>query len=511
MSDIRQTNVLEYLESTVKEVPDKIAFTNEEESITFSKSLSNAQSIGTFLSKQGLYNEPIVVFMGKKPKTIVSFLGVVYSGNYYVPIDDEIPKHRIELILSNLNPKAMVCDEETKELAREYGYGGTIYLYKDMINCIADQTLLTHIRRRAIDTDPIYIVFTSGSTGTPKGVVACHRSVIDFIENLSSVLRFGEDTIFGQQVPLYVDACLKEIYSTLKFGATNVLIPKELFMFPIKLVEFMNKYKINTVCWVVSALTIISGFATFKTKTPEYLHTIAFGSEVMPIKQLKIWREYLPNARFINLYGPTEATGMSCYYEVTKDYELDELIPIGQAFSNTDIILLTEEKTVAKKGETGEICIRGTPLTLGYYNDFNKTNEVFIQNPLNNNYPELIYCTGDLAKYNDEGQLVFISRKDNQIKHMGHRIELGEIEIVINMLDKIQSACCLFDNVKKKIVLFYVGEVDKAQVSKYLKDKLPRYMVANSIYQLDSMPYTTNGKVNRNYLKENYINNKNKK
>ncbi len=505
MSNTRLTNVLEYLESTAKKVPDKIAFINDTESISFSNVLDNARKVGTYLSKQGFYNEPIVVFMGKKPSTIVSFLGVVYSGNYYVPIDDEIPRHRIELILSNLNPRAMICDDETKELAKEYGYKGQVYLYEDMLKCITDLTLLKYIRRKAIDTDPIYIVFTSGSTGIPKGVVACHRSVIDFIENLSEVLCFNENTIFGQQVPLYVDACLKEIFSTLKFGASNVLIPKELFMFPIKLVEYMNKYKINTVCWVVSALTIISGFGTLKTMIPEYLHTIAFGSEVMPIKQLKLWRQYLPNARFFNLYGPTEATGMSCYYEVTKDFELDELIPVGQAFKNTDLILLTEDKELAKEGEVGEICIRGTPLTLGYYNDFDKTNEVFIQNPLNKHYPELIYCTGDLGKYNEDGELVFISRKDNQIKHMGHRIELGEIEIVINMLEGIQSACCLFDNKRKKIILFYVGQPDKAEVSTYLKEKLPRYMVPNQIHQLDNMPYTTNGKINRNYLKENYI------
>ena len=212
----------------------------------------------------------------------------------------------------------------------------------------------------------------------------------------------------------------------------------------------------------------------------------------------------MPDAKFFNLYGPTEATGMSCYYEVKKEkkFELDELIPIGQPFNNTDVLLLAKDKTIAKQGEVGQICIRGTPLTLGYYNDFEKINEVFIQNPLNIHYLELIYCTGDLAKYNEQEELVFISRKDNQVKHMGHRIELGEIEIVTNMLDKIQNACCLFDNKKKKIILFYVGDIDKAEVSKYLKDKLPRYMVPNLIKKLETMPYTTNGKIDRNYLKE---------
>src|SRR5690606_174328 len=216
--------------------------------------------------------------------------------------------------------------------------------------------------------------------------------------------------------------------------------PKSLFMFPLKLVEFLNEKKINTICWVVSALTMISAFGTFEKTVPEYLHTIAFGSEVFPIKQFNLWRKYLPNARFINLYGPTECTGMSCYYEVDRDFELDEAIPIGRPFRNTDIILLNEDNKQAKQGETGEICIRGTSLTLGYYRNPEKTNEVFVQNPLNDSYPELIYRTGDLGRYNERGELIFVSRKDNQIKHMGHRIELGEIEVVANMHPMIKTA-----------------------------------------------------------------------
>ncbi|HHU72153.1 MAG TPA: amino acid adenylation domain-containing protein, partial [Clostridiales bacterium] len=280
------------------------------------------------------------------------------------------------------------------------------------------------------------------------------------------------------------------------------LIPKSLFMFPLQLVEYLNEHKFNTICWVVSALTMISALGAFEKDVPRYLHTIAFGSEVFPIKQFNLWRKHKPEARFVNLYGPTEATGMSCYYEVNREFQLDDVIPIGRPFKNTEIILLDEDKKIPNKGEVGEICIRGTSLTLGYYKNFEKTNEVFIQNPLNDRYPELIYCTGDLGKYNEEGELVFVSRKDNQIKHMGHRIELGEIEIVANMMKNIQTACCLFDNVKKKIILFYVGDVTSAEVANYLKEKLPRYMVPNVIRALDKMPLTANGKIDRVGLKE---------
>lgn len=500
-----QRNVLEYLEQTVGKVPNKVAYADENVGITFEEVYQQSRAIGTFLQKEGYDKEPIVVFMGKHPRTIVTFFGVIYSGNYYVPIDEEMPKHRIELIFQNLKPKAVICDEETVQSLASFPFQGKVYTYEDMIKTAIDDDILFKVRDKQIDTDPIYIVFTSGSTGIPKGVVACHRSVIDYIENLSEVLRFNENTVFGNQTPLYVDACLKELYPTLKFGATTYLIPKSYFMFPLKLVEFLNQYKINTICWVVSALTMISAFGAFEKQVPEYLHTIAFGSEVFPIKQFNLWRKYLPNARFVNLYGPTEATGMSCYYEVNRDFELDEMIPIGRPFHNTEIILLDEnKKRVTEKEQVGEICIRGTALTLGYYKNFDKTNEVFVQNPLNDAYPELIYCTGDLGKYNDRGELVFVSRKDNQIKHMGHRIELGEIEIVANMMENIKTACALFDDIKKKIILYYVGEVTPAQVATYLKEKLPRYMVPNVIECLDTMPLTSNGKIDRVLLKEKY-------
>lgn len=501
-----QRNVLEYLEQTVPKEPNKIAYADENVGITFDEVYQQSRAIGTYLHKQGHDKEPIVVFMGKHPRTIVTFYGVIYSGNYYVPIDEEMPRHRIELILQSLNPKAVICDEETNSLLETFSYQGKVYSYEEMIQEPIDPVTLNQVRDRQIDTDPIYIVFTSGSTGIPKGVVACHRSVIDYIENLSEVLQFNKDTVFGNQTPLYVDACLKELYPTLKFGATTYLVPKSYFMFPLKLVEFLNKYKVNTVCWVVSALTMISAFGALEKQVPKYLHTIAFGSEVFPIKQFNRWRKHLPNARFINLYGPTEATGMSCYYEVNREFALDEVIPIGRPFHNTEILLLDENRKVSAKGEIGEISIRGTSLSLGYYRNFDKTNEVFIQNPLNSSYPELIYCTGDLGRYNDHGELVFVSRKDNQIKHMGHRIELGEIEIVANGMENIKSACSLFDEVKKKIILYFVGEVTPAQVATYLKEKLPRYMVPNVIKDLENMPLTANGKIDRVLLKEMYYN-----
>ncbi len=499
-----QRNVMEYLEQTVRKVPDKIAYANDEMGVTFQEVSVHSRAIGTFLNREGYDKKPIVVFMGKHPSTIIAFYGVIYSGNYYVSIDEEMPKHRIELIFESLKPEAVICDSETETLISSLPFSGKVYRYYEMLQTLPDDEILLSIREKQIDIDPIYIVFTSGSTGVPKGVIACHRSVIDYIENLSEVLQINENTVFGNQTPLYVDACLKELYPTLKFGATAYLIPKNLFMFPLKLVEFLKDHNINTVCWVVSALTMISAFGALEKDVPQCLHTIAFGSEVFPIKQYNLWKKHLPNARFINLYGPTEATGMSCYYEVDREFEPDEMIPIGRPFHNTEILLLDEDNQLASPGEIGEICIRGTSLTLGYYKNPEKTSEVFVQNPLNDAYPELIYRTGDLGRYNERKELMFVSRKDNQIKHMGHRIELGEIEIVANQMDEMKSACCIFDHKKKKIILYYVGDLTTAQTATYLKEKLPRYMIPNRIECLEEMPLTANGKIDRVLLKNRY-------
>ncbi|MFA6309409.1 MAG: AMP-binding protein [Clostridia bacterium] len=505
-----QTNVLEYLENIISKVPGKVAFANEETGMTFEQVYHDSRAIGTFLNKNGIYKEPVVVFMKKHPKTITAFFGVVYGGNYYVPIDEEMPKFRIELIFELLNPKAVICDETTKETVNALGFSKKAFLYDDISKTEIDKNALSDIWDRALDTDPIYIVFTSGSTGIPKGVVACHRSVLDYIENLSLVLEFNENTVFANQTPLYFDACLKELYPTLKFGATTYIVPKSLFMMPVKLVEFLNDKKINTVCWVVSALTMISAFNTFKTVVPEHLHTIAFGSEVFPTKQFNIWRGTLPNAKFTNLYGPTETTGMCCYYKVNREFAPEDAIPIGRPFNNTEIILLDKNNKVPKHGEIGEMCVRGTSLTLGYYKSFELTKEVFVQNPLNDNYPELIYRTGDLGKYNEYGELMFVSRKDYQIKHMGHRIELGEIEFNINMQDEIMNACCIYDKEKAKIVIYYVGDIAEKDVVLKLKEKLPRYMMPNYIEQIKVMPLTPNGKIDRNFLMSKYKQDKEK-
>lgn len=501
-----QTNILEYLEKTVKEVPDKTAYTDGKHGLTFAEVFRYSRAIGSYLSREGFYREPVVIYMKKSPEAVAAFYGAVYGRCFYVPFDEEMPEYRVSLILETLKPRLMICDAYTEKKLIKIGFSGRTLRFEDAVKTEVRDEKLAEIREASMDTDPIYIVFTSGSTGVPKGVAACHRSVLDYVENLSKVLGFNRETVFGNQSPLYFDACLKELYPTMMFGATTYLVPKSLFMFPVKLVEYLNENHINTVCWVVSALTMISSMGTFDKVVPKYLHTVAFGSEVFPIKQFNLWRHALPEAQFTNLYGPTECTGMSCYYRVNREFGPDDVIPIGRPFKNTEILLLNDEDQPAGEGETGEICIRGTCVTLGYYRNPEKTKEVFVQNPLNDCYPELIYRTGDIGRYNEFGELVFVSRKDHQIKHMGHRIELGEIEVHVNQMAGIRMSCCVYDKEREKIVLFYVGDAEGKDIIKALKEKLPRYMIPNLVEKIEEMPFTANGKLNRMELKNRCAN-----
>ncbi len=491
-------NILQYLETTAARLPDKLAFSTGKEGMTFSEVLAGARAIGSYLAENGYYREPVVIFMDKHPHTVTAFFGAIMAGCFYVCIDEKMPHTRIEAIFDSLKPRVLIADKKNMAVAETLGVE-RVCLYDDVASTEVDDARLAEVRRHQCDTDAIYVVFTSGSTGIPKGVVACHRSVIDYTESLCEAIGFSEETVFANQTPLYFDAPLKEIMPTLKLGATTYFVPKMLFSFPVRLLDYLDEHRINTVCWVVSALVQISSLGALEKRSPKTLTTVCFGSEVFPRKQYDLWRAALPDAKFFNLYGPTEATGMSCYWAATRALDENEPIPVGRPFDNTDILLLDDENRLSQEGE---ICIRGTCLTMGYYNNPEKTDEVFVQNPLCTAYPERIYRTGDIGRINAHGELVFISRKDSQIKHMGHRIELGEIDAAAQKHVDVRRTACVYDDTHKRIALFYVGDVEEGALSSFLATYLPRYMMPALVVRLPAIPLTDNGKTDRRTLRE---------
>jgi amino acid adenylation domain-containing protein len=501
------TSVLHYLERASVKYENKPAFIDECAALTFGEITARARAIGSFLAKYGLRNMPVAVMMPKCAASIAAFLGAAYSGNFYCPIDVSMPKSRIDLIFHVLKPAAVIADRDTEKLAASIDFSGEVLLYERISQTPHDELMLQKILKSRIDTDPLYCMFTSGSTGIPKGVLIPDRAVVDYTEWVAETFSITEDDVFGNQAPFHFDNSVLDIYSAIKNGSTMHIIPTELFAFPIKLLDYLNRNKITVLFWVPSALCTVANLKALHKIPPAHIKKVLFAGEVMPNKQLNIWRRALPDVRFTNLYGPTEITDVCTYYEVNRKFPDDAPLPIGIPCDNADIIILDEnDRPIGRDGSVGELCVRGTCLALGYYNNPEKTAEVFVQNPLNPSYPEKIYRTGDLVRYNTYGEIEYVTRKDFQIKHKGHRIELGEIETAASAIPEITACACIYDNERKKIVCFYSGVfVEAGQIAKTLSSKISDYMIPGKYVFLDDLPLNANGKIDRKKLREEYL------
>ena len=496
-------NILQVLENTAEKFSNKIVFGDSKRNISYKDFVRSSRTIGSYIiNKINKTHSPIVIFVDKSVNCLKCMMGVLYSGNFYTIIDVNSPEERAKNIINTLNPTIVIYDEKNVGKLNKLGLDNIQkVLYEDAIKAEIDTKKLNEIRDEQIDTDPVYVLFTSGSTGIPKGTVVNHKAVISYINWVKDTFKIDENTVFGSQTPFYFSMSITDVFTTILTGATLYIIPKMCFSFPIKLIEYMNEKKINTIYWVPSALCIVANLGALENVDLPYLQKILFAGEVMPIKCLNMWIEKVHNCLYANLFGPTETTDICSYYIVDRKFENNETLPIGKHCDNCNLIVLNEDGQEANIGEQGELLVRGSFLASGYYANLEKTKEVFVQNPLNKNYPEIVYKTGDIVKYNEQGELLYISRKDYQIKHLGYRIELGEIEKNIYGIDGVVLCACIYDNDNDKIVLFYQGNIEEEKIAKEANSKLLSYMRPNKYIKLDTMPYNSNGKIDRKKLK----------
>lgn len=503
--------VLCYLENTAKRLPDKVAFFDLENEITFSTLRNRAIDFAfTIQSSISGRRNPILTYLPKSVENIVAFMGILYSGNFYTPTDIRFPEEKVKSIISTLNPSAIIVDSKTKEkLCGFEGLGDICLINIDEVSCSDRYDEGERLAGEILDVDPVYTFFTSGSTGTPKGVIINNHNVIDYTDWAVRTFHINEGTVMGNQSPFYFDISTQDIYATLKSGATLGIIPPTYFAFPAKALQFINERNINFLYWVPSAFVNIANYDLLKSIPLENVELIMFGGEVMPVKQLNYWKKYLPKLKTIaNVYGPTEATVNCTYYIVDREFTDSEVLPLGKACENTGLLVLDDENHVIDKNqvnELGELCVYGSSLSAGYWDDTEKTEEKYIDNPTNKFYREKMYLTGDLVYYNERGELVFAGRKDFQIKHSGYRIELGEIESAAMGKEEISGACASYHKEKKQIVLFYQGEIGEDELKDYLLTIIPKYMVPTIYFSLKRFPYNDNGKIDRKQLEEQYL------
>ena len=482
-------NVLDWLSDAARHSPGAAAFDMPGTALTWGQVEARAKCVGSFLAVRVPRQSPVLILMEKSPACLCAMLGAVYAGCFYTPLDSSMPEARMRLIAETLKPAVILCEEKFVEIARHIAGDALVCGYGE-IGDETEEALLAQRRSGHIDSDLLYVLFTSGSTGNPKGVSITHRSVIDFVEWACEALKLPDGPRFGSQAPFYFDNSVLDIYCAMRMRGSLYLIPKGDFMFPKRLLARLQAEKIDTIFWVPSALTALAKAEVLSENCLSELKRVFFCGEVMPCATLNQWKRALPEADYVNMYGPTEITDVCAWYRVDRDFADTDSLPIGFPCENTRIDLID-----------GEICVSGTCLSPGYYNAPEKTAAAFVQNPLRPQIPEIIYKTGDLGEYNERGELMFLGRRDSQIKRSGYRIELGEIECALQNAPGIELACCYYDAEKEKIIAAYTGNPDEKNLKAALKAALPKYMLPDALLKRDALPCTGSGKIDRLALK----------
>ena len=488
-----------------------------DEAISYSALNTLANKIARWLLDRGINSHDVVALSGSKSLfTFGCMLACLKIGAVYSILDPESPVERLRKILSTCSPKLLIGENDFLNRAAEITTQLKIAIADKGSSELAVKSYDEHnlIQTRNITgSNPSYIMFTSGSTGFPKGAVMTHANVLNLIRWSSEAYAIGPEDVLTNVNPLYFDNSVFDFYAALFSGAQLVPFSKAEVSDPKTLVDKVQAAQCTLWFSVPSLLIFLQTMKATDGKNLRSIRRFIFGGEGYPKAKLKkLYDTYAGSSQFFNVYGPTECTCICSSYEVTEQdfQDLQGLPPLGYIANNFSYLILGDEGRAVPTGETGELCLLGPNVGLGYYNDRVRTAASFVQNPLNDKFAETMYRTGDLARFNINDQKLYIEgRKDNQIKHMGYRIELEEIEAALNCLDYVSEAAALHTNTSglSRIVAVVASDepLDAECIRRDLGGIIPSYMIPSVFHRETVLPKNANGKVDRRRLAEQYL------
>lgn len=513
---------------------ERVAVLLKNETVTYLELEERSNQLARLLERNGVRpGDRVGLMLEKSIEAIVSVYGVLKTGAVYVPIDPATPAGRAHRILSGCDARNLIASYKSAQSlfgdhAPAIGYLDNLLLVDQAARGLEANLFpvrtesweslsgfpASPVRKpRLTEMSPAYILHTSGSTGIPKGVVISHRNAMAFIEMASDYFGIRPTDRLGNHAPLNFDLSMFDIYLAARAGATLVLVPETLSVFPIRLAEYIRNNSITIWNSVSSVLSLLATRGSVENSDFDKLRTVIFSGEVLPVKHLKHLMKHMPDTSFFNLYGQTEANSSTCF-PIDHVPENDNWkIPIGRPFPNFEVFLLDDGGNVVDgPGTEGEIYVKSATVAMGYWGDGDKTREKFVQDPRTPEIPTLVYRTGDLARLDESGNLLFCGRKDHLIKSRGYRVELDEIEIAVNGLANIDQAVAIpvADSVIGNRIVVCASQVpgsdlDEHAVISRCSEMLPKYMVPEKVFFLDRLPKNPNNKIDRAVLLKHVI------
>ena len=504
-------NVCDVFSQVVESHRDRPAIVwSQRDVVTFGELDRLASKAAVFMQRQGVSKgDRVCIRLEKCTLAYALIVACLKIGAPYFVVDPANPVVRVSNILEKCKPGLIFSAKEAPvDLAP---YRVVVVDQKDQFAAIDGERPLA-AEADVLGTDAAYVMFTSGSTGFPKGAVMSHANLLNFIRWARSEFSITSADVFTNVNPLFFDNSVFDFYASVMNGASLVPFDAATMRDPYRVLQRIDDLRC-TIYFSVPSLLIY--FQTLKMITPAsfaHIRSVIFGGEGYPKAKLKNLFECLhPRVELVNVYGPTECTCICSTYRVTSDdfENLDGYPPLGGPIPNFSFTILNDRGESAAPDEVGELYLGGPCVGLGYFGDFELTQEAFDQNPLNTTYHERVYRTGDLVcRSKKDGKVHFVGRKDSQIKHQGYRIELGEIEHALCRIGDVDEAVALHttrDGVSFIVAVVASGNgLDPDALRKELSKIIPAYMIPGRIDVLDRLPKNRNGKIDRQLLKTRY-------
>lgn len=512
-------NLVQILENSANEFPLKDAFTYLDESITYSDLNIKTNQLASHLIDLGVKKgDRVGVLMHRCLETSTAIYGILKSGAAYVPIDPFVPIKRIAFLIEDCGIKHLLTTQKQSKkikklleqdtcLSSIIGVPDTDALDSVSWNYIYKLSLQKYKPVNILASDLAYILYTSGSTGTPKGIMHTHYSGLAFTKLVVDLYDFRKTDRVANIAPLHFDVSILGYFSSPLAGATTIIISDAHLKFPKSLAELMESEKLTI--WYSVPLILIQLLlqGTIENKDFSSLRWVFFAGEVFATKQLKALMQLWPHADFSNIYGPTELNQCT-YYNLNTPPISDEPIPIGYTWKNTEYKILDDNDNAVAEGQEGLLVVRSETMMKGYWNNAALTEASLYKVEIAPGFNHVYYRTGDLVKLNKKGELLFLGRKDRQIKFRGFRIEIDEIEnTIIKHEAVIETAVMLKDedDEKQLIATVLVDQNLKTtsdDLKAHCKKHLPVYAVPSHILILESFPRTSSGKIDRKEIEK---------